>query len=90
MFMNLKPTEIEEAKECLSEIIVNTYAEGKAKKLDNLRKYIEALEFNLKLFKAVHKHDVNLINNEFLDKKLVPTVSIDKIENFNLKEKLEE
>ena len=36
--------EIENAKECLNEIIQNTYAEGKAKKLDTLRKYINELE----------------------------------------------
>ena len=36
--------EIEESKKCLNEIIQNTYAEGKAIKLDNLRKYIQHLE----------------------------------------------
>ena len=36
--------EIENAKQCLNEIIQNTYAEGKAKKLDTLRKYIKELE----------------------------------------------
>lgn len=36
--------EIENAKQCLNEIIQNTYAEGKAKKLDTLRKYINELE----------------------------------------------
>ena len=30
--------EIEKAKQCLNEIIQNTYAEGKAKKLDILKK----------------------------------------------------
>ena len=35
---------IEKAKQCLNEIIQNTYAEGKAKKLDTLRKYIKELE----------------------------------------------
>lgn len=40
----LSKEEIEESKECLKEIIQNTYAEGKAKKLDNLMKYIEQLE----------------------------------------------
>ena len=39
--------EIEEAKECLNEVIQNTYAEGKAIKLDYLRKYIESLELTL-------------------------------------------
>ena len=36
--------EIEKAKQCLNEIIQNTYAEGKAKKLDILRRYIKELE----------------------------------------------
>lgn len=36
--------EIEEAKQCLNEIIQNSYAESKAIKLDNLRKYIQELE----------------------------------------------
>ena len=36
--------EIEKAKQCLNEIIQNTYAEGKTKKLDILRKYIKELE----------------------------------------------
>ena len=36
--------EVEKAKQCLNEIIQNTYAEGKAKKLDTLRKYINELE----------------------------------------------
>ena len=40
--MNIE--EIEESKKCLNEIIQNTYAEGKAIKLDNLRKYIQELE----------------------------------------------
>lgn len=36
--------EIEKAKQCLNETIQNTYAERKAIKLDNLRKYIQHLE----------------------------------------------
>ena len=36
--------EIEESKQCLNETIQNTYAERKAIKLDNLRKYIQHLE----------------------------------------------
>lgn len=36
--------EIEKAKQCLNEIIQNSYAERKAIKLDNLRKYIQELE----------------------------------------------
>ena len=36
--------EIEESKKCLNETIQNAYAERKAIKLDNLRKYIQHLE----------------------------------------------
>lgn len=36
--------EIEKAKECLKETMQNTYAEGKATKLNNVLKYIEQLE----------------------------------------------
>lgn len=56
--------EIEESKKCLNETIQNTYAEGKAIKLDNLRKYIEYLESKLdkvtdklKDFKKLLKED---------------------------------
>ena len=40
----LTKAEIKEAKECLNEIIQNTYAEEKALKLNNIKKYIEQLE----------------------------------------------
>lgn len=40
----IEKREIEESKKCLNETIQNTYAEGKAIKLDNLRKYIQELE----------------------------------------------
>lgn len=36
--------EIEKAKQCLQEMIQNTYAEGKAIKLNNLLEYIDQLE----------------------------------------------
>lgn len=42
--MNKEKIEIEKAKQCLNEIIQNSYAERKAIKLDNLRKYIQELE----------------------------------------------
>ena len=51
--------EIEEAKECLYEIIQNTYSEGKAIKLDNLRKYIEYLETKLDKVTDKLKKDAN-------------------------------
>ena len=40
----LSKEEIEKAKECLQETIQNTYAEGKAIKLNNALKYIDNLE----------------------------------------------
>lgn len=40
----LNKEEIEQAKECLKETIQNTYAEGKAIKLNNALKYIGHLE----------------------------------------------
>lgn len=40
----LSKEEIEKAKECLQETIQNTYAEGKAIKLNNVLKYIDNLE----------------------------------------------
>lgn len=40
--------EIEESKKCLEETIQNCYAEKKAIKLNNLRKYIQQLETKVK------------------------------------------
>lgn len=40
----LSKEEIEEAKDCLQKTTQNTYAEGKAIKLNNLSEYIEQLE----------------------------------------------
>lgn len=40
----LSKEEIEKSKECLKETIQNTYAEGKAIKLNNLLEYIDKLE----------------------------------------------
>lgn len=40
----LSKKEIEKSKECLKETIQNTYAEGKAIKLNNVLKYIDQLE----------------------------------------------
>ena len=47
--------EIEEAKQCLNEIIQNSYAERKAIKLDNLRKYIQELEQKQSILDKVTK-----------------------------------
>lgn len=40
----LSKEEIKQAKECLKETLQNTYAEGKAIKLNNLLEYIDHLE----------------------------------------------
>lgn len=50
--------EIEESKKCLNEIIQNTYSEGKAIKLENLKYYIEQLEFENNALKAEHNHNI--------------------------------
>ncbi len=42
----LSKEEIEKSKECLKETIQNTYAEGKAIKLNNLLEYIAQLELD--------------------------------------------
>ena len=54
--------EEQKAKQCLNEIIQNTYAEGKAKKLDTLRKYINELEQKESILDKVTdklKEDIN-------------------------------
>ena len=58
--------EIEKAKQCLNEIIQNTYAEGKAKKLDILRKYIKELEQKESILDKVTdklKKDIKIYGN---------------------------
>ena len=55
--------EIEEAKECLYETIQNTYAEEKAIKLDNLRKYINNLESKLNKVTDKLKEDIENADN---------------------------
>ena len=56
--------EIEESKKCLNETIQNTYAERKAIKLDNLRKYIQHLEQKSEtLDKATDKLKKDIENN---------------------------
>ena len=57
----IEKREIEEGKKCLNETIQNTYAEGKAIKLENLKNYIEQLEFENKALKAEHNHNITRI-----------------------------
>lgn len=57
----LSKEEIEKAKECLQETIQNTYAEGKAIKLNNVLKYIDQLESDKqKLIEKLEKDTVNI------------------------------
>ena len=65
----LNKEEIENAKQCLNEIIQNTYAEGKAKKLDTLRKYINELEQKESILDKVTdklKEDIKKYNKELM------------------------
>ncbi len=86
----LSKEEIEESKECLKETIQNTYAEGKAKKLDNLMKYIEQLETeDIDLKKSVEQiysdyQDTGKKMFEYADK-----VEELEAENLKLKAKLD-
>ena len=57
----LSKEEIEKAKECLQETIQNTYAEGKAIKLNNALKYIDQLESDKqKLIEKLVKDKIEL------------------------------
>lgn len=57
----LSKEEIKKAKECLQETIQNTYAEGKAIKLNNVLKYIDQLESDKqKLIEKLEKDTVNI------------------------------
>lgn len=65
--------EIEKAKQCLNEIIQNTYAEGKAKKLDILRKYIKELEQKESILDKVTdklKEDINRFDKVIKDRRI--------------------
>lgn len=62
--------EIEESKQCLNETIQNTYAERKAIKLDNLRKYIQHLEQKESILDKVTdklKEDAEIFKKENVD-----------------------
>lgn len=53
----LSKEEIEKAKQCLKETIENTYAEGKAIKLNNALNYIKQLESReQKLIEKLEEH----------------------------------
>ena len=68
----LSKEEIKKAKECLQETIQNTYAEGKAIKLNNVLKYIDHLESDKqKLIEKLEEDKETLINKIIeLDKKI--------------------
>ena len=73
----LSKEEIEKAKECLNEIILNTYAENKAKKLNILKQYIQELEAD--------KYEANNIISEYIDerKSLIDKMKADRMEQFD-------
>lgn len=81
----MKNKKIEEAKECLKETIQNTYAEGKAIKLNNILQYIDQLETKVK--------ELGKENEELLEVKISAAANnrIEKLtrENFKLKTELE-
>lgn len=56
----LSKEEIEKAKECLQETIQNTYAEGKAIKLNNALEYIDQLESDKQ--KLIEKLEEDIVN----------------------------
>lgn len=73
----LSKEEIEAGKQCLKDVIVNTYAEGKARKLENLYKYIEHLEAD--------NYECNNIIHDYIDErqKLIDKLEADKMEQFD-------
>lgn len=63
----LSKEEIENAKECLKEIIQNTYAEGKAIKLNNALEYIEQLESEKQKLTEKLEEDIKSNNKSMTD-----------------------
>ena len=62
--------EIKKAKECLQETIQNTYAEGKAIKLNNVLKYIDQLESDKQKLIEKLEEDINeleTLNDNYTD-----------------------
>ena len=59
--------EIENAKECLKETIQNTYAEGKAIKLNNALEYIEQLETEKQKLIEKLEEDIKSNNKSMTD-----------------------
>lgn len=63
----LSKEEIENAKECLKETIQNTYAEGKAIKLNNVLEYIERLELDKQKLIEKLEEDIKSNNKSMTD-----------------------
>ena len=63
----LSKEEIEKAKECLQETIQNTYAEGKAIKLNNVLKYIDQLESDKQKLIEKLEEDIKSNNKSMTD-----------------------
>lgn len=80
----IEKREIEEGKKCLNETIQNTYAEGKAIKLENLKNYIEQLEFENKALKAEHNHNITRIKKLEQKESILDKVT-DKLKEINTK-----
>ncbi len=73
--------EIKESKQCLDEIIVNTYAEGKSKKLYNLQIYIQQLENKVREVEAQRNElATELSENEDDKQKLIDKLEYRKFE----------
>jgi len=58
---------MEKAKECLQETIQNTYAEGKAIKLNNVLKYIDQLESDKQKLIEKLEEDIKSNNKSMTD-----------------------
>lgn len=63
----LSKEEIKKAKECLQETIQNTYAEGKAIKLNNALEYIDQLESDKQKLIEKLEEDVKSNNKSMTD-----------------------
>lgn len=63
----LSKEEIKKAKECLQETIQNTYAEGKAIKLNNVLKYIDQLESDKQKLIEKLEEDIKSNNKSMTD-----------------------
>lgn len=80
--------EIEESKKCLEETIQNCYAELKAIKLNNLRKYIQQLENKVKELEANRQAVIELLETQITEDNII--CKYDNLTLFFNKMKIEE